>query len=270
MYFTSNHDENSWHGTVYELFGEAAENFAVLISTFRSMPLIYSGQEAGLNHRLAFFDKDEIIWQPHPFAQMYKTLFQLKRENKALWHGSAGGTLQRVLTTDNPSIFAFIREKDNHRVFEIFNCTDDERTFILQGNLYTGYYRDSFTNDSVYFFENAEVTLPAWDYKVYEIGSGITRVENEEAFPEEFTLSQNYPNPFNPSTTIQFSLPQHAFVTLKVFDLLGREVATLLDEEMRAGLYTKTFNAKNLSSGIYFYSLCSEGFTQTKKLMIIK
>ncbi len=79
MYFTSNHDENSWYGTVYEDFGDAAEIFAVLTSIFRSMPLIYSGQEAGLDHRLAFFDKDEITWQPHPFEQIYSTLLYLKK-----------------------------------------------------------------------------------------------------------------------------------------------------------------------------------------------
>ncbi|MDO8548554.1 MAG: alpha-amylase family glycosyl hydrolase [Ignavibacteria bacterium] len=280
MYFTSNHDENSWYGTVYELFGDAAEVFAVFTSTFRSMPLIYSGQEAGLNKRLLFFDKDEIIWQPHPFAEMYRTLFHLKRENKALWNGNDGGQLQRVLTTNNPAIFAFIREKENHKVFEILNLTGQEKTVTLEGTLYPGNYRDAFTDDSILFSENAEVTLPAWDYKVYETGSGITGVENEKTVPEEFTLSQNYPNPFNPSTTIQFSIPQQAFVTLKVFDLLGREVAALVDEEKPAGSYEVDFSAKggsasggnaiSLSSGIYFYSLNAGNFTQTKKLMLLK
>ncbi len=270
MYFTSNHDENSWYGTVYELFGDAAEVFAVLASTFRSMPLIYSGQEAGLNQRLLFFDKDEIIWQPHPFAEMYNTLFHLKRENKALWNGSDGGLLQRILTTNNPAIFVFIREKENCKVFEVFNLTDQEKTFTLQGTLYTGNYRDAFTNDSILFNENAEVTLPAWGYKVYEYGSGITGVEDEELFPDKFNLFQNYPNPFNPSTTIQFSIPQNSFVTLKVFDLLGREVANLVDEEMEAGIYTKNFDAITLSSGIYFYTLTASEFTQTKKLMLLK
>jgi len=168
MYFTSNHDENSWHGTVYELFGDAAENFAALTSTFRSMPLIYGGQEAGLDQRLAFFDKDQIIWQPDTFATIYKTLFRLKRHNKALWNGTAGGILQRVTSTDNPSIIAFIREKEDDKVFEVFNLTDEEKTFTLQGTLYVGNYRDAFTNDSVLFSENTQMTLPAWGYKVYE------------------------------------------------------------------------------------------------------
>lgn len=74
MYFTSNHDENSWYGTVFERFGAAAEAFAALTATMNSLPLIYGGQEAGLDQSLAFFDKDEIDWQAHPFENMYSTL----------------------------------------------------------------------------------------------------------------------------------------------------------------------------------------------------
>ena len=171
MYFTSNHDENSWHGTVFEQFGKAAEVFAVLTLTFRSMPLIYNGQEAGLNHRLLFFDKDQITWQQHPFTEMYSKLLHLKRENKALWNGSDGGQLQRVTTTDDKSIFAFIREKGDSKVFVILNLTDKEKTVTLEGSLYKGNYRDVFIGDSVSFNENSEITLPGWGYNVYEIGS---------------------------------------------------------------------------------------------------
>ena len=270
MYFTSNHDENSWHGTVFEQFGDAAEVFAVLTSTFRSMPLIYSGQEAGLGHRLLFFDKDEITWQPHPFAEMYSTLFHLKRENKALWTGNAGGQLQRVTTTNNPAIFAFIREKENCKIFEILNLTDQEKTVTLQGALYPGNYRNAFTNDSIWFNENAEITLPAWGYKVYEIGSGITGVENDKKLLEEFTLLQNYPNPFNPSTNIRFSIPQAQFVTLNVYNILGEKVATLVNREMTTGVHHINFNAKGLSSGVYIYSIRAGEFISTKKMILLK
>ncbi len=270
MYFTSNHDENSWHGTVFENFGNAAESFAVLVSTFRSMPLIYGGQEAGLNHRLQFFEKDQIIWQSHPFAQMYKTLFRLKRENKAIWNGDAGGQPQRILTNDNPSIYAFIREKDGSRVFEVFNFTTQEKTFTFEGDVYTGTYRDAFTNDTVTFSVNAEMTLPAWGYKIYEIGSGITSVNDKELSPNEFRLLQNYPNPFNPETTIQFNIPEKSFVTLKIYDMLGREVTTLVNDELNIGTHQIDFKAGGLSSGIYFYNLSTKNFSETKKLLLIK
>ena len=270
MYFTSNHDENSWYGTVFELFGDAAEVFAVLTSTFRSMPLIYSGQEAGLDHRLLFFDKDEITWQPHPFAEMYKSLLHLKKENKALWNGNEGGQLQRVLTTNNPAIFAFVREKENYKVFGIFNLTDSVRTFTLQGNLYTGNYRNVFTNDSILFNENAEVTLPAWGYRVYEIGSGITGIEDETSLPEKFILYQNYPNPFNPGTSIRYAVGSRKFVSLKVYDILGNEVAALVNEEKPEGDYEVTFNASALASGVYFYNLIAANYTASKKMMLLK
>ena len=270
LYFTSNHDENSWYGTVFEQFGNAAEAFIVLTSTFRSMPLIYSGEEAGLNQRLLFFDKDEIIWQPHPFADIYSTLFNLKKANKALWNGETGEQLQRVLTTNNPAIFSFIREKDNYRVFEIFNVTDQEITFTFQGNLYTGSYRDAFTNDSVYFSENTEMTLLPWDYRVYEFGSGIILDQDDKILANEFTLSQNYPNPFNPSTNFEFQTADFGFVSLKVFDILGNEVATLINEELPSGKYEVEFKASNLSSGVYFYRFQAGNFIETKKMILMK
>ncbi|NWF88485.1 MAG: alpha-glucosidase C-terminal domain-containing protein [Ignavibacteriaceae bacterium] len=270
MYFTSNHDENSWYGTDFELFGNAAEQFAVLISTFRSMPLIYGGQEAGLNHRLKFFDKDQIIWKTHPFSDLYKKLFQLKRNNKALWNGAAGGVLQRVLTTNNPAIFAFIRSKENCKVFAIFNVTNQAATFTLQDALYTGRYRDVFSNDSVTFFENTQLTLPAWGYKVYEIGSGVTEVEDERSLPSQYLLLQNYPNPFNSSTRIKFQVPNTASVTLRIFDVLGNEIEILVNKEMEFGSYEVDFEAAQLPSGVYFYQLKSGHFVDTKKLLLLR
>ncbi|HLG33166.1 MAG TPA: alpha-amylase family glycosyl hydrolase [Ignavibacteriaceae bacterium] len=269
-YFTSNHDENSWYGTVFEQFGSAAEIFAVLTSTFRSMPLLYSGEEAGLDHRLLFFDKDEINWQPHPFTNIYTSLFNLKKDNKALWNGTNGGQLQRVLTTNNPSIFAFIREKENCKVFEIFNVTNQEKTFTLEGTLYTGSYRDAFTNDSAYFSENTTITLPPWGYRVYEFGSGIILEQSDETISNEYTLSQNYPNPFNPQTKIKYSIPQSSKVLIKVFDVLGKEIKTLVDEYKNAGIHDLYFNADNLPSGVYFYKMVSGSFSETNKMILLR
>ena len=270
MYFTSNHDENSWYGTVFEQFGDAAGEFAALTLTYRSMPLIYGGQEAGLNHRLAFFDKDEIIWQPHPFAEIYKTLLHLKKENKALWNGSYGGQLQRVTTTNNAAIFAFIREKENDKVFEIFNLTNHEETDTLKGTLFVGNYINIFTGDSVLFSENAVFTLPAWGYKVYENGTKLTDAENQNIFPEEFNLSQNFPNPFNPVTKIKFTIAEEGLVTLKVYNLLGQQIATLLNNELKSGAYNVDFNGTNLSSGVYFYTIRTNSYSATKKMILLK
>lgn len=107
---------------------------------------------------------------------------------------------------------------------------------------------------------------------VYKEGGVILSVEekNEEQISTNYTLSQNYPNPFNPSTTIEYSIPKRSHITIKVYDLLGREVATLINEEKPAGNYSITFDASNLSSGVYFYKLTAGTFNQTKKLILVK
>jgi hypothetical protein len=88
--------------------------------------------------------------------------------------------------------------------------------------------------------------------------------------PAIYSLSQNYPNPFNPVTKINFALPKSGLVTLKVYDMLGREVAQIINETRVAGNYEVEFNASALSSGTYFYRLESNGFIDTKKMMVIK
>jgi hypothetical protein len=89
--------------------------------------------------------------------------------------------------------------------------------------------------------------------------------------PNAFTLEQNYPNPFNPSTTIRFTLPTAARVQIAVYNVLGEEVATVVDEEMAAGTFTTTFDAGNLSSGIYVYTLkTNTGFSQARKMLLVR
>ncbi len=98
----------------------------------------------------------------------------------------------------------------------------------------------------------------------------ITFVENKEPLLPNFTLHQNYPNPFNPSTTIRFSIKHRAQVTLKVFDVLGRELATLINEELNPGEHQMVFDATSIASGVYFYQLRAGTFIQTNKMLIIK
>jgi len=102
--------------------------------------------------------------------------------------------------------------------------------------------------------------------------TGVKSVEgrDDKSIPTEFILSQNYPNPFNPSTTIVFQIPILSFATLKVYDVLGSEVAILVNEEKPAGSYEINFNATNLSSGIYIYRLRAGSFVKTKKMVLMK
>lgn len=95
-------------------------------------------------------------------------------------------------------------------------------------------------------------------------------VNNPTEIVYNYKLSQNYPNPFNPTTSINYQLKEKGFVSLKIFDMLGTEVASLVNENQEAGNYSVTFNASNLPSGIYIYRLTANDFTSTKKLMLIK
>jgi hypothetical protein len=100
--------------------------------------------------------------------------------------------------------------------------------------------------------------------------TGIVGIESEDQIPTQYSLSQNYPNPFNPSTSIKYAISSRQFVSLKIYDVLGNEVATLVNEEKSAGSYEITFDASQLSSGIYFYKLQAGGFIETKKLTLMK
>jgi len=116
------------------------------------------------------------------------------------------------------------------------------------------------------------LSASAFDNKIawYEnlLITGI--VTNSNEIPSEFRLSQNYPNPFNPSTTIYYSIPELSFVTLRVYDVLGKEVATLINEEKPAGSYEVEFDANELTSGIYFYKIQAGSFVETKKMVLMK
>lgn len=103
-----------------------------------------------------------------------------------------------------------------------------------------------------------------------DIVTGIEDNKNRLTIPDNFSLSQNYPNPFNPSTRIRYTLSEVSFVTLKIYNILGKEVATLVNELKPSGTFEVTFNAHRLASGVYFYSLHAGNFVKTKKLILLK
>jgi hypothetical protein len=98
----------------------------------------------------------------------------------------------------------------------------------------------------------------------------VSSVENVDKNSQTYVLEQNYPNPFNPSTKISWQIPVSSWQTLKIFDILGNEVATLVDEYRSAGRYEVEFDAKHLTGGVYFYQLISASFSQTNKMVILK
>ncbi len=134
MQFTSNHDKNSWNGTVFERLGDGVETFAALTSVIPDMPLVYSGQEAGNSKRLSFFDKDTIQWKDSKLFNIYSKLFHLKKNNKALFNGDRGGEMVFLECTNEENIFAFTRKADQDKILAIFNLSDKPIEFDLIGD----------------------------------------------------------------------------------------------------------------------------------------
>ncbi len=100
---------------------------------------------------------------------------------------------------------------------------------------------------------------------------GIVGIQNiSSQVPDNFNLSQNYPNPFNPTTNINFTVPKSGFIKMTVYDINGREITTLVNQEMTPGTYKVDFDGRNLSSGIYYYTMTSGDFVETKKMMLVK
>jgi glycosidase len=154
MRFTTNHDENSWQGSDPELYGPAFKAMAVLAATLPGMPLIYGGQEAGLDKRLEFFEKDPIQWKGYRYAPFYAQLLKLKHDNPALWNGQYGGDAQ-VLETGNDKVFAFRRQMGGNAVTVVVNVSGGKQSYALPGQ--------------------KPAQLPAWDYRIDKSAASRTR-----------------------------------------------------------------------------------------------
>ncbi|TVM01077.1 MAG: hypothetical protein CV087_11390 [Candidatus Brocadia sp. WS118] len=140
------------------------------------------------------------------------------------------------------------------------------------GNVQSGFVVASVFQDPRYYTGAFGPVIRAVIGWVQSNGGVITGVNNPNttSLPNEFSLSQNYPNPFNPATKIKYSIPKSGLVTLKIYDILGKEVTTLINEVKNAGTYEAVFNGTNLSSGVYFYKLETTGFVDTKKMFLLK
>lgn len=131
------------------------------------------------------------------------------------------------------------------------------------------------TEAKTYRFVDANLSAGSYTFRLKQVDFNGTfaysdEVNAEVTSPVQFELAQNYPNPFNPSTTIKFSIPQSSNVTLKIFNTLGQEVKTLLSQNMESGLHTINFDASELNSGIYFYRLDADQFSEVRKMTLIK
>ena len=214
---------------------------------------------------------------------IFEDILRAGTYGRGLWER----TLESALPVELASFNSSLRGNDvilnwstasetNNSGFDILRSTVNgqlSNDWIKIGNV-TG---NGTTNSQInYSFTDRNLTTGNYNYRLKQIDFNgnfeYFNLSNEVnvGIPVKFELSQNYPNPFNPSTTINYDIPKDGKVSLRLFDMSGKEVATLVNEVKTAGYYSVTFNAANLSSGVYFYSITANNFTAIKKMMLIK
>lgn len=166
MVFTSSHDENSWAGTEFDRMGAGYTPFAVLTFLVDGVPMIYNGQEAGLDRRLKFFERDPIVWPKteHPAARIYQVMTRLRRANPAL---HTGAPMRRLDTTDNATIYAIERAAGERKVVGLFNLTAKDAKADLFDPALAGRWTDAFTGETVTLNALTPLELRGWEYRVY-------------------------------------------------------------------------------------------------------
>jgi len=185
--------------------------------------------------------------------------------------------VQAIKNSNGGFVFAWANEDGSHKYRRTNNFANGYTTTHLVANEVLG---DNFYGGSKAGYLNSSTSdssLVVWSSYNGSDAYGSTGLQTpvsvdgeNNVLPLTYCLQQNYPNPFNPSTTIKFSIPEQAYVTLKIFNSIGQEVATLLNGEKTAGNHSVDFNASKLSSGVYFYRIDSPSFTSTRKMILIK
>ena len=166
MAFVENHDMNSWNGTPKKNFGDGLEMAMAFCGVVNGMPLVYSGEEAGLDRSLKFFDKDPIDFSNLKYEGFYQTLFDLKHRNQALWNGKYGGEMIRIVNDKQDKVVSFYREKNGDAVLPFFNFSDEEVTVTLDTKYFQGNYTDLFSKEKVSVKDKYTITLKPWGYKI--------------------------------------------------------------------------------------------------------
>ncbi|MEP7166341.1 MAG: alpha-amylase family glycosyl hydrolase [Ferruginibacter sp.] len=169
LWFTSNHDENSWNGTEYEKYGDMAKLLAVFSFTYNGMPMIYSGQESPNLKRLEFFEKDIIEWNGiYELHTFYHTLLELHTNNPALRAADASVITYPIDTGENNNVIAFLRKNGNSEVLVLLNFSNEGIIFELNNQELEGKYNNVFNKEITSVMTGKEFELKPWGYLVYE------------------------------------------------------------------------------------------------------
>jgi hypothetical protein len=167
--------------------------------------------------------------------------------------GNDMDTVGNIGVTDTTTVYALIHRSNASHLFTVKTDAGGE-VWVCIGT------DSGYESTTTLYYNKIKLTF----------NSATTGIDDNKNNPAEFLLCQNYPNPFNPCTKIKYSVPQRGMVTIKVYDLLGKEIAKLVNEEKTAGTYECVFNASYLSSGIYYYRITIGSFAETKRMVLLK
>ena len=193
----------------------------------------------------------------HMHGDAFFNLFSEVPQTLAVTHNSsipANATSFGVVAP----VGSFIALSVNGNILGTATSTGSKQSIPISGTMTTGQVMKVVVTKQNYFRYEGNVTV------------GVTGIVNNADVPKRYSLSQNYPNPFNPITKINYALPKDGFVKIKIYDVLSREIATLVSEVKQAGYYSVDFDATNYTSGVYFYKLESGSFSEIRKMMLIK
>ena len=275
--FLENHDEDRF---ISKFSPEQTKLAASILLTLPGVPLIYAGQETG-----EVTQRDMISWNDKFNLQVYYQKLILARDKyPALQQGKFVN-----LTNSSPdSVYSYLRMSGGSRAIIINNVFGNNIHLSVSIpldslNLDAGkewYLNDILNGTSVQIepssFSNYSVDLVPYESRIIILdNSPLTEVNEKLQQPLSYKLLQNYPNPFNPTTTIMYEIPSTGKVTLEIYDILGRRVATLVNNVQRQGRYNIIWNGRNsagqtVSSGVYFYRLQSGNFINIKKMIMLK
>ena len=285
------------------VYGSFSKTMPVSTTVLTSVgiPLVYSGQEIGwgfgITGQKEARNRSVIDWnhegksllQPH-----YQKLAQIRAQFSPFW------TQQQIrVSTGNNSVVGYTRplndlngivlanfDSNPHGVAVTLTTAGTPNVFFSHGVVNGGnYYASDLYNDTVYnvAFDAGSATLslnlPAYGSAVLVLDEtthtlilpAITDVKGiSQSVPRQFALHQNYPNPFNPATTIEYDVPKSSNVVLKIFDVLGREVTTLVSTERAPGHYVAIWNANTVASGVYFYQLTADNVRLMRKMLLLR
>ena len=268
--FVENHDEAR---VTYSFDSRRNKLAHTILLTLNGVPLIYSGGEVG-----ELTNRDKVNWSdPDNTRPYFKKIISVR--NKYL----VNPKISRLPNTVPAKVYTYASLSDTNIVLTAANLKNeilnaDVDLSGLPWDSTSTYYLTDLIDGTVYTVTPQQhtafqIALNEFEAKLfcfskYPVVVGVDDKENLTV--TEFKLQQNYPNPFNPTTTIKFQLPEQQHVSLKIFDMLGREVTTLVDDIKSAGIHQVEFNAAGYASGVYFYQVKAGKFLETKKFVLMK